>query len=291
MTAGSSLIVNADDFGRTPGVTQGILRAHREGVVTSTTAMVNLPHAEGALRRAWAEAPELGTGIHLNLTAGRPVLPASDVPSLVEDGGQFYPIRSFVARRERIDVGQVRAELRAQIERFRGWGREPTHLDAHHHSLYLAPRLFRVLVDLAAGYGLPIRYPWPREPLTRERLAALADAHRVGAEELPAIIAGSHAVLERSGVAVPRRCLLTFYGAQATRAHLLELIASLPAGVSELMCHPGVADAALQASSGYAGQREEELAVLTDPGVQEALRTAGVQLVSFRSLPSFGPVS
>ncbi len=277
----SLLIVNADDFGRTPGVTEGILQAHRRGIVTSTTTMVNLPHAAAAVRRALVEAPALGVGIHLNLTAGQPVLPARDVSTLVDASGHFYPIRCLVPRRGDLDLRQVRAELAAQIERFRSWGCAPTHLDAHHHSVYLSPRFFRVLVGLAERYRLPIRYPWPRGPIPPDDLIELAAAHRVAASDLPTIIANCHAILRESGLRVPDRCVLSFYGRRATLKHLLDVIASLPEGVSELMCHPGVADAELRAGSSYAGQREGELAVLTAPQAREALREAGVRLVDF----------
>jgi predicted glycoside hydrolase/deacetylase ChbG (UPF0249 family) len=285
------LIVNADDLGRSRGVSEGILRAHRRGVVSSTTAMVNLPHAEAAVRRALVEAPGLGIGVHLNLTAGRPVLPAREVPTLVDASGRLYPIRQFVPRLAALDTAQVRAELGAQVERLRAWGCEPTHLDAHHHSLYLAPRLFRVLVELAEGQDLPIRYPWPRGmegwgaagPF-RVDVEALAEAHRVAPEDLPEIIAGCDAILRASGLRAPERCILTFFGPTATLPHLLEVVAALPAGISELMCHPGVADDELRAGSGYALQREQELAVLTDRRVREALREAGVALASFAAL-------
>jgi predicted glycoside hydrolase/deacetylase ChbG (UPF0249 family) len=282
------LIINADDFGRTPGVTEGILQTHQRGVVTSTTAMVNLPGAEAAVRRARAEAPEMGIGIHLNLTAGQPLLPPGDVSSLVGPDGRFHPVRRLVPRLKDLNLDQVRVELEAQIERFRSWGDEPTHLDSHHHVLYLSPHLFRVLVELAERYHLPIRYPWPREPTGRKDLARLAEAHRLSPEDLPAVIAGCHAILERSAVPTPDHCILSFYGPGATREHLLDLIVGLPEGVSELMCHPALPDVALRAQSGYAEERERELAVLTDPRVHKAIHASGIHLVPFSVL---GPIS
>ncbi|MGD1994215.1 MAG: carbohydrate deacetylase [Anaerolineae bacterium] len=278
------LIVNADDLGRTPGVNAGILRAHCEGIVTSATVMVNLPAAEAATRQAGAEAPGLGLGVHLNLTAGRPVLPARDVPTLVDNGGGFHPIRRLVLRLEQLNLDQVRAELASQIERFRAWGRTPTHLDAHHHALYLAPRLFRVLVALADQYRLPIRYPWPRQSIEVTDLEELAEAHRVDPADLPQIVTACHNILAQSEIPTTDRCVLSFYDAGATLPQLLELIASLPDGVSELMCHPGEADADLRETSGYAQQREAELDILTDPQVRSVLEAEGVELVNFSAL-------
>lgn len=275
------LIVNADDLGRSAGVTEGILRAHHRGIVTSATTMVNLPDAEAGVRRACCEAPCLGLGVHLNLTAGPPVLAPELVPTLVGSDGWFHPVRRVVQRLEDLDVGEVRAEMTAQIERFRSWRLEPTHLDCHHHALYLSPRLFRVLVELADQYGLPIRYPWPREVRSPDEVALLAEAHRVAVADLPGIMASCQAILDTSGVPVPGRCILSFYGQRATREHLLDLVADVSPGVAELMCHPGVVDAGLRATSGYAEWRERELAVLTDPQVRTALEAAGVRLVSY----------
>ena len=279
------LIVNGDDMGRSPGVSAGILQAHRRGLVSSSTVMVNLPGAAAAVRHATAQAERLGLGVHLNLTAGPPVLPPETIPSLVGPAGCFYPVRHLVPRLAALDLGQVRAELVAQIERFRSWGREPTHFDCHHHLLYLDPRLFRVLTGLAQQYRVPIRYPWPRgEERTHQELAALAEAHRVPPSSLPSIIAGCHAVLAESGVRVPDRCLLSFYGATATLEHLCSLLAGLPPGVSELMCHPGIADDELRAQSNYVEGRERELSILTDPRARRTLSAAGIRLVSFLDL-------
>lgn len=284
MSRTRTLIVNADDFGRTPGLSDGILQAHRDGIVTSTTVMVNYPHAEAVVRRARTLSPELGIGIHLNLTAGEPILPPRKVPDLVGPDGRFLPVRKLIPRLDQLDGEQVAAELEAQVERFRFWGAEPTHLDVHHHLLYLSPRLFAVLVDLAQAYGLPIRYPWPQAPIDAQALSWLAEAHRVPVDRLPGIIRGCNAIMERAPVVAPDACILSFYGAGATLEHLLHLIVSLPDGVTELMCHPGRADRCLRAESGYVEEREQELAVLTDPRVRETLAVHGVRLSNFRAL-------
>ena len=278
------LIVNADDFGRTPGVSEGILQAHQEGVVTSTSVMVNFPAAEQAVRRARDLAPALGMGVHLNLTTGLPVLPPEEVPSLIGPEGRFLPIRRRVSCLDDLDLGQVMAELEAQVRRLQSWGVGPTHLDAHHHLLYLSPRLFDLLLRLARSHRLPIRYPWPRGPLDAEEVDHLAEAHRVPAERLPRLIAACESLLEQAGVPAPDRCVLSFYGPEATLDHLLDVIAGLPEGITELMCHPGWVDAPLRAESGYVEGRRRELAVLTDPQVREALTRHGVCLANFRLL-------
>jgi predicted glycoside hydrolase/deacetylase ChbG (UPF0249 family) len=265
-------------------VVEGVLEAQRQGIVTSTTAMINLPGADAAVQRATEEAPSLRIGVHLNLTAGRPVLPLDDVPSLVGPDGHFYSIRELVHRLEELEPAHVRAELLAQIEHFRSCGREPTHLDAHHHSLYLSGRLFRILAEVASRYSLPIRYPWPRGSIGRDESRRLAEFHHISPTALSEAVAACDAILERSGLRTPECCILSFYGPGATLDHLLSLIKSLPDGVTELMCHPARTDEALLAQSGYAEERERELAILKNPRVGERLEDEGVQLTDYSVL-------
>src|SRR5215203_3148938 len=111
------LVVNADDFGISRGVNRGIVEAHRLGLVTSASLMPNLPAAEDALTRA-AICPNLGLGLHLTLTAGKPLSPPQQVQTLVDAEGQFLVLGTLLAR---LSLGQVRGddlrrELAAQVE-------------------------------------------------------------------------------------------------------------------------------------------------------------------------------
>src|SRR5512134_2504252 len=105
------LIVNADDFGRTRGVSAGILRAHQEGIVTSTTAMMNMSGVAADLHLAQTEAPRLGLGVHLNFTAGRPLLPPEWCASLVDEHGHFLTQDAVAAAPERLKPDEMREEL------------------------------------------------------------------------------------------------------------------------------------------------------------------------------------
>jgi chitin disaccharide deacetylase len=127
------LIVNADDFGYTPGVTRGILRAHKNGIVTSTTVMINMPYAEESLRMAREQAPDLGVGLHLNLTAGTPLSAPNLVPDLVDKNGEFLSRETLLPKLSSIDPGQLACEIQAQAQRFvELMGKPPDHLDSHH---------------------------------------------------------------------------------------------------------------------------------------------------------------
>jgi predicted glycoside hydrolase/deacetylase ChbG (UPF0249 family) len=277
------LIVNADDYGRTARVSHGILEAHHNGIVTSTTVMINQPGIEAQLDEALAR-PRLGVGQHLVFTAGRPVLPASQVPGLVDSRGRFLDQHSVWARAERIPAGQLQAELSAQIERFRALaGHLPDHVDCHHF-VHLYPPFFQVYADLAASYGLPIRVPFPTQLEFRRALDHLPYLEGFPQDLVQGMIATNSNLIRARGLAHPDYFIASFFGREAlTREHLLALLEELPAGVSELMCHPGYDDAAL-AGSGYRAERERELALLTDMVVRERLDAQGIELVTFGRL-------
>lgn len=268
------LIVNADDFGLSRGVSEGILKAHRDGVLTSTTYMVNWPWS-GELAVLLRDAPHLGVGVHLNLTAGPPVLPPAEVPSLVGKDGRFRKAAGHLLFGVRVD--EVRREWAAQVQRFMDLtGRRPTHLDTHHY-VHTIPRLAGALAAVARDFGIPaaravrpgdfLAPPLPvREWVNRGLYAALA--------------ARSRPLMERSGLRVPGGTVLGPYSLQ----WLVRKIGALGAGTYELVCHPGYADAALRRLSSLQAEREQELAALVHPQVRAAVAAAGAELIHFGQL-------
>lgn len=274
------LIVNADDYGRSPGVSRGILHAHREGIVTSTTVMVNQPGVEVQLAGALA-CPALGLGLHLVFTAWRPVLPPEEIPALVDSNGRFLEQHELWARAEAIPVDQLRAELSAQVERFLVLsGRLPDHLDCHHF-VHLYPPFFQVYTDLAAHYHLPLRVPFPPETDFAQAVKTLPFLEGFPRDRVRGMIVTDSALIRARRLAHPDHFIGTFFGHRAlTLEHLLGLLETLPEGVSELMCHPGYNDPPL-ASSSYRAERELELRLLTHPAVRERVTELGVELVTF----------
>lgn len=247
------LIVNADDFGLTAGVSRGILEAHRRGIVTSTTILLTRPVDVDLL--AQLKASRLGVGLHLNLTLGAPLSPPSSVASLVDSDGKFIrDARQTAARAKPEEAGQ---ELRAQVNAFLTLvGRPPTHLDTHHHVGRHSP-IREVVWALARELGVPVR----SQDETVRRAA------RAGGLRTPDHFFGE------SG---PE----PYWSAERLLSHL----AALPDGVSEFMTHPGFFDADL-AYSRYGKQREVELEGLTDPSVRRAVEAHGVRLCHFGELP------
>jgi hypothetical protein len=243
------LIVNADDFGLTSGVSRGILAAYRRGIVTSTTMLVT-----GAIdRELVAEAREagIGLGLHVNFTLGKPVTRGG---SLVGLDGRFVrdPRRSAAAATPR----DAEREVDAQVERFLTLvKRPPTHLDSHHHvGLYSPVR--EAFLAAAVRLGVPVRSE-------HEPARAGARARRVRTPDHFFGGSGPDA----------------YWSPARTLAHLR----ALPAGVSEFMTHPGFFEADL-AYSRYGRQRETELIGVGAPDARAAASALGIALCRFADL-------
>jgi predicted glycoside hydrolase/deacetylase ChbG (UPF0249 family) len=275
------LIVNADDYGRSRGISAGIREAHLKGIVTSTTVMITFSGAGDDLRQARDECPTLGIGVHLCLTAGHPVLPADQIPSLVAADGGFPRRDAQLNRLAELAPGEVRAELRAQIELVLGLGVPVDHLDSHHHATYLHPTILAIMLDLAREYQLPVRNPIPKEGLRQAVAAGLAPPGTTtrAADALEETIATQ---LAAKNIPYPDVFVASFYGPGVGRGPMLAILDGLPIGVSEIMCHPGCYDDSL--TSTYNAQREQELQVLTDPLVRDRIEELGITLVNFGEL-------
>jgi len=243
------LIVNADDFGVTRGVSEGILAAHRHGIVTSTTALVTSRIEPDHVARARDCA--LGIGLHVNLTLGRPLTRGA---SLVDESGRF--VRDARRAAARASARDVDAEIAAQVERFTDlFKRPPTHLDTHHHVGMLSP-VRECVLAAARRLGVPVR---------SQDATARARAHS-------------------AGLRTPDH----FFGesgpdAYWTPARTLAQLAALPSGVSEFMSHPGRFDDDL-AYSRYARQREVELIGLGTPAACAAVAALNIRLCHFGHL-------
>jgi predicted glycoside hydrolase/deacetylase ChbG (UPF0249 family) len=277
------LIVNADDYGRSPGVSKGILHAHRRGIVTSTTVMINQPGVKSQLAEALAYS-KLGIGLHLVFSAWRPILPPGTVPDLVDSGGQFLDQHTLWARAETLSLKQLQVELLAQIERFATLaGRLPDHLDCHHF-VHLYPPFFQVYADLASQFHLPLRIPFPLATDFEKAISSLSFLVGFPRDLVRGMIVTNSNLVRARELVHPDHFISTFFGRKAlTLSHLLFLLNTLPAGTSELMCHPGFDDPAL-APSTYRAERELELALLTDPIVRKHIEDLGIELVTFGAL-------
>lgn len=272
MNSRKQLVVNADDFGFTPDVNQGIVEAHREGILTATTLMANGEAFEHAVRLA-RQNPTLDVGCHLVLVGGLSLISGKELPAT--------PLRLLAA----LAQGQIAVyeELRAQVERIAGTGLQPTHLDTHKHT-HLAPRV----LDAVARLGDEFAIRWIRRPFDFPLTAAQG-----AVPKLKRLTSGAMGLMRRRFRRVLERyhCRATDYfaGFQITgrfrTAELVALLGAMPEGCTEFMCHPGRCGEALRgARTRLKESREAELEALIAPEAREAVKSAGIELVNYRQL-------
>jgi predicted glycoside hydrolase/deacetylase ChbG (UPF0249 family) len=258
------LVVNADDFGFTRDVNRGIIEAHQNGILTATTLMANGAAFDDAVRLA-RENPQLDIGAHLVLVGQPP-----------------FPMTVAQLTRE-VMLGRIRIyeELSAQVRRILDAGLNPSHLDTHKHTHLLPP-----VLDAVARVSEEFKIPWVRRPFDfPSQPGGVSWKKRAVSRAFGAVRGRFERVLKEHG------CRWTdhFAGFQITgkfnAGDVAELIRSLPEGSTEFMCHPGICGAELRAArTRLKESREEELRALTAPEVRDALREAGVELVSYRVL-------
>ncbi len=258
------LVVNADDFGFTQDVNQGIVEAHRKGILTATTIMSVGAAFNDAVRLA-KENPRLDIGVHLVLVGQAP-----------------YPMtvaqltRAVMLRRIR-----VYDELAAQVRKVREAGLEPSHLDTHKHTHLLPP-----VLEAVAKISEEFKIPWVRRPFDfPEQPGGISWKKRAVSRGFGLVRGRFEKALARHGC----RSTDHFAGFQITgkfhAGDLAALIRRLPEGSTEFMCHPGICTEELRAArTRLKESREEELRALTAPEVREALRDAGVELVGYSGL-------
>ncbi|HKV39554.1 MAG TPA: ChbG/HpnK family deacetylase [Blastocatellia bacterium] len=286
------LIVNGDDFGFTHGVNTGILRAHKEGILTSATIMANGDAFEEAAGIA-RQNPSLGVGCHIAIVGGRPVAPPAEIPSLVNDTGLLPRTLGELTRKlafGTVRISDVQREFRAQLERVLAAGISPTHLDTHKHT-HVHPRVMKALGEVAAECGINrIRKPFQNWRLgLRGPAAKAANAVYLKQYAMAFVVRPSFVFFRRT---VVRHRLHTpdwFYGVSLTglldAEAVVQILSQLPSGTSELMCHPGLCDADLEQShTRLKHSRELELAALIDSRVRCATTEQGIDLIDYRDL-------
>jgi len=234
MTATRYLIVNADDFGQSPGVNRGIIQCVEHGIVTSASLMVRWPAAVAAAEYARAH-PGLSVGLHL------------DLGEWACREGEWAPVYTVVTEE---DAAGVEAEISRQLELFRKLvGQDPTHLDSHQH-VHRAGPARSILLQASQRLGIPLRHFSPVD------------------------YCGGFYGQTKAGLPWPE-------GISAEA--LIRILPGLPAGITELGCHPGMGD---DVDSMYCTERTREVQTLCDPRIGETLMKEGIELRSFRDVNS-----
>ncbi len=268
----SSLVITADDFGAAIEVNEAVEVAHRQGILTAASLMVAAPAAVDAVERA-RRLPRLGVGLHLVLVEGRPVLPAEQVPDLVDRHGLFRTDMALLGLRIALSVRlrrQVRAEIDAQFAAFLASGLPFDHVNAHKH-FHVHPLITGLVLEAARRHGVralraPVEGGSPRG--SGWFVAPFARLLRRRAR--------------RCGIETPDQVFGLVRTGHMTTEHIRATIAALPEGLNEIYLHPATRDDFPGHGPGYC--HRAELEGLLDPSCRATIFARGVRLGSFASL-------
>jgi hopanoid biosynthesis associated protein HpnK len=268
------LIINADDFGRSHSINEAVIRAHREGVLTSASLMMNEVACEEAVALA-KENPNLGVGLHLTLLCGHAALAPKEIPGLINVKREFSedPAKTgFRYFRDGSLRDQLRREIHAQFKRFADTGLKLDHVNGHLH-MHMHPVVFRMLMEDADQLG--IRHA----RLTRDRFwmnARLASGrwmYRTGHALIYQILARrSRKEFDRRNIKYTQRVFGLMQDSHVDETFTLKLLACLPDGDSELYSHPSL------------DKFKHEFDALISPRVKEQIAQRGIELIRYQDL-------
>lgn len=269
------LIVNADDFGRSHSINEAVARAHREGILTTASLMVNEPACPEAVALA-RENPRLGVGLHIALLFGRSALPPEKIPGLVNARGEFSEnpvtagMKFFFARNRLRD--QIEAEIAEQFARFRATGLKLDHVNGHLH-MHLHPVVFAILMGRAREWGIThLRLTF--DPFwLNARLAGGQWIYRAGhAVIFRFLSARSRSMLQARSIRFTERVFGVLQNARVDERYVTRLLPQLPPGESELYSHPSL------------DEFRHELDALVSPVVKRMVRDERIELIRYQDL-------
>jgi hopanoid biosynthesis associated protein HpnK len=268
------LIVNADDFGRSPSINEAVIRAHREGILTTASLMVNEPACEEAVALA-KKNPRLGVGLHISLLFGHSALPPQKIFGLVNERGEFSesPVASgmkfFFRRGLR---AQIEAEVAAQFERFRATGLKCDHVNGHLH-MHLHPVVFEILMRRANEWNIT-HVRLTRDPFwLNATLSGGAWIYRAShAAIYRALSARSRSALRRRGIKFTEQVFGLLQNARVDESFVARLLPNLPGGDSELYSHPSLTEF------------RHEFDALVSPAVKRLIQKENIGLIRYQDL-------
>ncbi len=272
--AARRLVVNADDFGLSHSVNEAVIRAHREGILTTASLMVNETGFSEAVKLA-KENPKLGVGLHLTLLHGHSALPHDKIPGLVNAHGEFSNSPVGTGMKYFFDsdlLEQLRAEIHAQFEKFRSTGLILDHVNGHLH-LHLHPVIFKILMDDSEKLGIR-HFRLTRDCLARSRRISNGYLfYRVShAAIFEWLSSRTRETLRQKNI---KHIQITFGLLQDGRvdeSYILKLLPELPPGDSELYSHPSL------------DKFKHEFDALISPGVREQIHKLDIKLIRYQDL-------
>ncbi len=303
-----NLIITADDFGASNNINEGIEIAAEKGVITTISALSNFTESLPLLKKISENHPEIGMGVHLNITTGKPILGSGQVPSLVDKDGNFYTIEKLLTRLNRISIQELRIELKAQILALGKYNIRIDHLSDQNAVLSFYGPFFEVLTHLAGEFHVPVRTPiiaslkytdlFPHSEMNKHghKIAfKLALNHPFRSIELLKYTRTSQIdkkvqILDNLGILHPDLLIDYFWG-NPTESNLNYILEHLPNGTSELILHLGTETRQEKYPTGleldYFTNREKELKIITTACLQETFNYLNINMIGYSDISKY----
>jgi len=268
------LIVNADDFGRSASINEAVIRAHREGILTTASLMVNECSSEAAVALARQNCG-LGVGLHLTLLCGHSALPQEQIPGLVNGRNEFSSNPAAVGFRYFFQSklrAQLRSEIHAQFRKFHDTGLTLDHVNGHLH-LHLHPVVFDILMEAASDLGIRnLRLTF--DPFwLNARLAAGNWSYRLLHAFIYQVLSRrARPTLARHNIRHTQVVFGLLQNAQVDETYIRRLLPRLPSGDSELYSHPSL------------DEFKNEFDALVSPQVRAQIENLGIKLIRYQDL-------
>lgn len=299
------LIITADDLCATKRVTYDIIKAYKNGIVTTASALMNFPHSIKMLKEIHRNYPDLPIGLHLNVTEGRPASDLEMVPTLVDENGYFHNADGILKHLLDISLDEIRIEFNAQVERFFTTGVPLDHIDYHNHMMALYTPFYKIVRKIAKKYNVAVRNPVPISAYKKIKIEKgggaskaiwgmiwFAIKHPFIAWKLrksytPRAFEDQYKKLKQEDVACPDWFIDSFYE-NISVGNLLSILEELLPGVSELMTHPGKfykgQIVSKELDSNHLLEGESELEILTNKVVKTKIEELNIKLVTYSFL-------
>lgn len=268
------LIVNADDFGRSHSINEAVVRAHREGILTGASLMVNEPAFDDAVNLA-RQNPKLGVGLHLSLVCGKSTLALENISGLVDSQGNFSDhavvsgLRFFFLPKLR---SQLRDELEAQFQKFRSTGLLLDHVNGH-LNIHLHPVVFGILMENAGRWGIQ-RLRLTSDPFALNLKLARGKLFYRASHALiyKSLSHWARPQLRQANICHTQNVFGLLQNARVDETFLSRLLPQLPPGDSELYSHPSL------------DKFKHEFDALISPRVKEDVEQLGIELIRYQDL-------
>jgi predicted glycoside hydrolase/deacetylase ChbG (UPF0249 family) len=296
------LIVTADDFGASQNINEAIELAADHNAITAISVLANFSESLSDLKRIAEKHPDIGIGVHLNITMGRPILGAEQVPSLVNSAGHFYTINELLIKARTISLDDLRNELRAQIIALKKCNIRLDHLSDQYGILSLYSPFFDIIIELATEFNVPVRTPVtasskypdlfknpPANKFRRKTILQFAFEHPFKASKLVKYtrineMEKNAKKLCKHGILHPDLLIMSFWG-DPTAANFLYIMEHLPKGISEIVLHIGTQTRQVNYPNGldlnYFRNREYELITVTSDYIQDYMDYLNIKTIGY----------